>query len=486
MGLLDPISHFFKTLNHARNQIYVIAFVCFLCPGMWNALNSLPTANPLAETVKAQQNAALYICFAVMGLLAGGLNNIWGPRILAAIGGTGYALYAAAQYNIFKNGAMNDLSNSGDSFSIFSGAYLGVAAAMLWAAQGQICLTYPTEGQKGTFFAIFWIIFNTGAVMGNILSTILVWGNENTKDAAVGDSTYLVFIILMQCGSLAAMLIQPPGTIVREDQTRVETPKTDVLNEMREVMWLFANPKMLVLFVPCFASNWFYTYQYGAFNNNFNGRSTNFKAIFYWIAQAGGAWVLGNTFLDNTRYPRTQRAWTGLYIMIASTALVFGGGAVFEYVAGSKGWGAGNGSKLDVVRDFGLFVGPLVLYAGYGLYDAFFQVYTNYLIGAISNNSETLSRYSGFYKGTQSLGGGISWALTGFFFVNHDTGVTLLTSVNQFWIMVVPCSLSIVFWALFVRLYVKDTTGEEKRGERRRSVGVEARGGGNRVGVDSV
>ncbi|KAJ3077855.1 hypothetical protein HDU99_000931, partial [Rhizoclosmatium hyalinum] len=170
---------FFDTLNQARTQVYVISFVCFLCPGMFNALNSLPTSGPSAQNVKDKQNAALYFCFSIMGLLAGGLNNILGPRILAMIGGTGYAIYAAAQYNIFKKQGGNsaaEIPESANTFSIFSGAYIGLCAGMLWAAQGQICLTYPTESQKGTFFATFWVIFNLGAVLGNTIGTALAWG----------------------------------------------------------------------------------------------------------------------------------------------------------------------------------------------------------------------------------------------------------------------------------------------------------------------
>ncbi|KAJ3282341.1 hypothetical protein HDU79_010004 [Rhizoclosmatium sp. JEL0117] len=67
---------FFDTLNKARTQVYVISFVCFLCPGMFNALNSLPTAGPSAQVVKDKQNAALYLCFAIMGLLAGVLGSL--------------------------------------------------------------------------------------------------------------------------------------------------------------------------------------------------------------------------------------------------------------------------------------------------------------------------------------------------------------------------------------------------------------------------
>ncbi|ORY47699.1 hypothetical protein BCR33DRAFT_714783 [Rhizoclosmatium globosum] len=441
----------FANLNYARTQVYVIAAVCFLCPGMWNALNSLPAATPKQETVKDQQNAAVYICFAIFGLLGGGINNILGPRILAAIGGTGYSLYAAAQYNIFKNGE----GGYGPSFSIFSGAYLGVAAGMLWAAQGQICLTYPTESQKGTFFAIFWIIFNLGGVIGNLLSTSLAWP-KGSDGPAIGDETYFCFILLMQCGSLVAMLIQPPGTIVREDQSQVEVREsTTVLVELTELIKLFKNPALLTLLLPCFSSNWFYSYQFGPYQTNFSGRSKNLNALFYWAAQAVAAWVLGHSFLDNTKYGRIQRAWTGLYVLIASTLITFGCGAVFEYFSNIKGW-TQKENRIDASSDTATYIGPFLLYACYGAYDAFFQVYTYYLIGAISNTSETLSRYSGFYKGMQSAGQGLSWALTGFIFLGDNA----LSNTTQFWIMVVPCALSVVFWAVFVARYVKDTTVE--------------------------
>ncbi|KAJ3014105.1 UNVERIFIED_CONTAM: hypothetical protein HDU68_000434 [Siphonaria sp. JEL0065] len=446
---------FFDTLNQARTQVYVISFVCFLCPGMFNALNSLPTAGPDAQEVKDKQNAALYLCFAVMGLLAGGLNNILGPRILAAIGGTGYAIYAAAQYNIFKvqgpdgKGAITDGANT---FSIFSGAYIGLCAGMLWAAQGQICLTYPTESQKGTFFATFWVIFNLGAVLGNTIGTALAWG-AGPKGYAMNDAMYLIFIVLMACGSVVAFLIQPPGTIIREDQTQVETPPTNVLREFVEILKLFTNPAMLTILIPCMSSNWFYTYQFGPFGDYFSGRTNGLKAIFYWLAQAAGAWVLGNMFLDNTKYPRTTRAWTGVYLMAGTTLAFFAGGAAFEYIASAKGFIA-----IDAGEETGRFLGPFLLYVSYGLYDAFFQVYTNYLIGAISNDSETLSRYAGFYKGTQSGAGGISWALNGFVFTKANGNK--LTSTAQFWVMITPCVLSVIFFAIFTKTFVKDTTDE--------------------------
>jgi sugar phosphate permease len=51
-------------------------------------------------------------------------------------------------------------------FVITAGALHGICSGLLWAAQGSLMMSYPTEGQKGRFVAIFWTIFNLGGVVG--------------------------------------------------------------------------------------------------------------------------------------------------------------------------------------------------------------------------------------------------------------------------------------------------------------------------------
>ncbi|KAJ3080773.1 DUF895 domain membrane protein [Rhizoclosmatium hyalinum] len=422
---------------------------------MYNALllTRWDSTRFLEQEVNDSHNAAFYFCFAIMSLLAGGLNNILGPRILTAIGSTGYAICTASRYNINRYYTVPD---SAETFFIISGAYLGLCAGMLWAAQGQICLTYPTEPQKGTFFAIFWIIYNLGAVLGETIPMAQSWSIGYPD---ISETIYLIFIVLMVCGSIVAFLIQPPGTIIREDQTQIQTAPTNVLREFIEVLKLFTNPAMLTILIPCISSNWFYMYQFGPFGYNFSGRSKSLNAIFYWLVQAPSAWVFGKIILDNSTYSRITRVWTGCYLMIGVTVVFFGGGVAFEYSSTSFGW-------IDAVDNFGQFFGPFILFICYGIYDAFFQVYTNYLIGAISNDSETLSRYAGFYKGTQSGARGISWVLTRF--VLADARRHKQYSNAHFWVMVGPCVVSLFFFTMFCKFYVKDTTkdiGQSKQSD---------------------
>lgn len=75
-------------------------------------------------------------------------------------------------------------------FVIFSGAILGVTAAMLWTAQGQIMMSYPLEKDKGKAFAVFWAIFQMGVFIGSIIA--LAINIRDGKLSAVSTSTYIV------------------------------------------------------------------------------------------------------------------------------------------------------------------------------------------------------------------------------------------------------------------------------------------------------
>jgi MFS family permease len=116
-------------------------------------------------SLKYKQNSALYATFSIFGLLAGGLNNILGPRLLLFLGGLTYALYSSSYIAILLNG------DSAGPYAIATGALLGAGAGLLWAAQGAMIMAYPPPDKKGSYFAIFWVIFNLGAVLGSIFAS---------------------------------------------------------------------------------------------------------------------------------------------------------------------------------------------------------------------------------------------------------------------------------------------------------------------------
>lgn len=146
-------------------QLLIVSFTCFLCPGMFNAVNGLGAAGQVDPYDINNANTAVYATFSVVGFFAGSIANRLGLRITLGIGGFGYFLYVASLLSYNHN------RNAG--FLIFAGTLLGFCAAMLWAAQGAVMLSYPSENDKGKSISIFWTIFNLGAVIGSLVSDTL-------------------------------------------------------------------------------------------------------------------------------------------------------------------------------------------------------------------------------------------------------------------------------------------------------------------------
>lgn len=58
------------TLPHYASpatQLVIVAFVCFLCPGMFNALSGMGGGGQVSANAADEANVALYACFSVVG-----------------------------------------------------------------------------------------------------------------------------------------------------------------------------------------------------------------------------------------------------------------------------------------------------------------------------------------------------------------------------------------------------------------------------------
>ncbi len=130
---------------------------------MFNALNGLGAVGQLGKHASAADasNSALYATFAVVGFFAGTVVNALGIKIALSFGGLGYCLYVSS-YLCFSH-----TQNFG--YIVFAGLMLGSCAGILWSAQGAIMMSYPPEKLKGRFISWFWIIFNSGAVIGSLV-----------------------------------------------------------------------------------------------------------------------------------------------------------------------------------------------------------------------------------------------------------------------------------------------------------------------------
>ncbi|KAK4792725.1 hypothetical protein SAY86_023160 [Trapa natans] len=384
--------------NSPLIQVSLIGLVCFCCPGMFNALSGMGGGGQVDHTAANNANTALYTTFAIFGVLGGGIYNLLGPRLTLAAGCSTYVLYASSflYYNHYHHQA----------FAIVAGAILGIGAGLLWAGEGAIMTSYPPPDRKGTYISLFWSIFNMGGVIGGLIPFIL---NYNRSEAAsVNDATYIGFMCFMAVGTVLSLAILSPSQVIRDDGSRCSNMKySNISTETSEILKLFLNWKMLLIAPAAWASNFFYSYQFNNVNGAlFNLRTRGLNNVFYWGAQMLGSVGIGY-ILDFSFSSRRTRGFVGIGVVAILGTAIWGGG-----LANQVKYSHNNlPEKLDFKDSGSAFAGPFVLYFSYGLLDAMFQSMVYWVIGALADDSETLSRYSGFYKGVQSAGAAIAWQI---------------------------------------------------------------------------
>ncbi|ORY02727.1 MFS general substrate transporter [Basidiobolus meristosporus CBS 931.73] len=420
--------------NSPMMQVLLVGFACFCCPGMFNVINSLGAGGQMDDNTAKNGNVALYACFAVFGVFGGAIHNILGSRWTMVCGGLTYALYS---------GSLVYYSNTHKpAFVIIASAILGIGAGMFWTAQGTIMMSYPSEDQKGRAVGIFWIIFNLGSVLGSFIPFGL---NFHSTLDHVSTATYYVLMVIMIIGALLGFGLIPPEKVVREDGTRVQVSKFhNAGGEIIEILKLFKNKNMLLLFPMFISSNWFYSYQFGAVNGVlFNVRTRSFNNAFYWGSQMIGAYGMG-WLLDNTKINRRTRALYGLTLLAILATAVWGGGLALQLQYTREN----HPKDIDFINGPG-WGGKFVLYLLYGLVDAVLQTYAYWLMGALSNDTHVLARYAGYYKGIQSAGGAISWDIDA-----KGTGFLVQLIIN--WAL---CTVAFPF-SFLVAKNIKDTTDD--------------------------
>ncbi|XP_023552492.1 UNC93-like protein 1 [Cucurbita pepo subsp. pepo] len=427
-----------KTLfryNSPLVQVSLIGLVCFCCPGMFNALSGMGGGGQVDTTVADNASTALYTTFAIFGIIGGGVYNILGPRLTLFAGCSTYVLYAGSflYYNHYKE----------QTFAIIAGAILGVGAGFLWAGEGAIMTSYPPPDRKGTYISIFWSIFNMGGVVGGLIPFILNY--HRTSASSVNDGTYIGFMCFMSIGALISLAILPPSRVVRDDGSRCTNIKySNVSTEVVAILKLFLNWKMLLIVPAAWSSNFFYTYQFNNVNGVlFNLRTRGFNNVFYWGAQMVGSVGIGY-ILDFSFKSRRARGLFGIGVVALLGTGIWAGG-----LANQLRYSRQNLlDKLDFKDSGSDFVGPFFLYFCFGLLDAMFQSMVYWVIGALADDSETLSRYSGFYKGVQSAGAAVAWQVD-----THHVSFMSQLAVN--WSLT---TLSYPLLAILVFLGVKDDT----------------------------
>lgn len=262
-------------------------------------------------------------------------------------------------------------------------------------------MSYPEEKDKGKFVSIFWALFNFGGILGSVIALCLNLGNQA---GGVSTGTYTAFVVVMLIGVVSTLIIASPSRVVRAGGSHVAVAKaTSWKHELKNVLLVWKEWRMICLIPAFLCSNWFYSYQFRVNSIYFNPSTRALNDLMYWALQIIGSLLIGQ-LLDFSRMSRRGRGLLGLGVLFVISMVVWTGGFVFQLTFDNSfdtpiGW-----------NDAG-FGGPFVLYMFYGFTDALYQTYLYWLMGAMSNDPSLLARYAGFYKAMQSVGAAIAFGI---------------------------------------------------------------------------
>ncbi|EED19851.1 conserved hypothetical protein [Talaromyces stipitatus ATCC 10500] len=394
-----PPPALYRIYSNPWFQILLISGICFCCPGMYNALTGIGGSGQVDPTVAANATVALLSAMAVTSLfIVGPVFNQFGPRACLLLGGWAYPLYSGALLSFNKNG--------NGAFVIVAGAILGIGASFVWVSQGAIMTTYVPEQQKGRAIALFWVIFNLGGGVGSLASLGL---NYRSTTGTVSDATYVSLLVIMTIGWLLGVFICPPSSVRNHNNIDESHQKSPV--KLLDVCLKMSSDWRILCMIPLFFSaNVFYSYQQNEVNGrSFNIRTRSLNGALYWLAQMVGGLVMG-LLLDLPGLSRPQRARLGWIFLFCTGMCIWGGGYAFQK------WSSHRINEKHLKQDIdftwrSVSVGPMFLYSFYGAYDAFWQSFCYWLIGAQSNSATVTAILVCAYKAFQSVGGAIAWRI---------------------------------------------------------------------------
>ncbi|KAG5990997.1 hypothetical protein E4U43_004142 [Claviceps pusilla] len=385
--------------NSPWTQVSIVGFVAFCSVGMFSAISNLGAGGIDDVQLSDVANSVLYGTFFVGGFFGGSINNMLGPRLTMSLGTTGYALYLGSLWCYQLNRTQ--------WFVILAGGLLGFSAALFWAAQGAVMMSYPLEKDKGRAFTLFWSLFQTGTLLGSAIALAIEFHSDLP---GVSNGVYVAFMVIMLTSMATSWLVLPPERVVRADGTIVKLAEPlSPSREMVEFAAMFRDWRMLALFPMFFSSNFFYAYQGAITAFLFNGRTRALVALLTGLGSIMGSVLIG-LVTDNLPFPRRKRAlWSCAFVALL-ICLAWAGGLAFQ-TEFDRDRDVVQGEPRPWDWTVGVAAGPIVLLFAYYLVDATYQGLAYYTMSSITNDPFKLARMAGYYKGIQSAGAAVSFGM---------------------------------------------------------------------------
>ena len=208
-------------------------------------------ASTYGSDLAADCVSAVYFTFTLTCLVAPGITNKWGCRLVMFVGVLGYASLVLASLIYFLHGG--EKIRWARRLVVMGGVVLGCGAALLWTAQGRLILQYASKSRElqklagiqvdnekcgeensgetnksktetGKLMGLFWAIFQCSSLIGGGIS--FLYYNKKPEGSTALYCLFLAFIII---GALFTQLLLPPS-MLRKNGIKVE--KIDMQHDL--------------------------------------------------------------------------------------------------------------------------------------------------------------------------------------------------------------------------------------------------------------
>ncbi|KAJ1976605.1 hypothetical protein H4R35_002628 [Dimargaris xerosporica] len=409
------------SLYHSQTQVWLMSLVFFFTSGSYYTLTGMGGSGLDASdsSVSSNANTAVYVSAAMMGLVAGSINNVLGPRISSLIGGVSIGLYIGSllSYAIIHSSAV----------VIVAGAVMGLGQALLSTAGGAVTSGYPSPAKKGQAASIYLCLFNLSGVIGGLIPFITHFNKGPTANSSANaDSieanksssvaTFMAFLGLVGFGCLVSLLLMPPGRLIRDDGFPVAMYKPAdgnsskglqaLVHEATGIGSVLKLPKTWVA-APMFLSiTCYYAYQFNGFNLLlFNARTRGLNNVFYRLVAIGTSIAVGR-FMDSSRWSKFRRLQCIVAIMAVINVATWLS-ALFAQRAFQSGLDGYR--NIDVTDPSYRYL--WLIFSGWGVLDASLNVLGLWLVACLSSDATESSRYAGFLASMQFLSSAIYWQM---------------------------------------------------------------------------
>ncbi|XP_069510756.1 UNC93-like protein MFSD11 isoform X2 [Ambystoma mexicanum] len=329
-------------MSPENKKLFNILILGFAFMFMFTAFQ---TCGNIAQTVISNLNstefhgsgytsmAVIYSVFSVSNLISPSVVAIIGPQFSMIVGGVFYSIYIA----IF----IHPLTWSFYTASVF----LGIAAAVLWTAQGN-CLTINSdEGTIGRNSGIFWALLQFSLFFGN-LYIYLSWKGKPHISEAERKPVFIALTVISLVGTVLLFIIRNPNSFSTDAEDEVsegsrsgEARSVSVpsnlgkaLDAFKRSVKLFITKEMLLLSVSIAYTGLeltFYSGVYGTCIGATNRFGVDEKSliglsgIFIGIGEILGGGLFGLLMSKSGRFGRNPIVFLGLVVHLLAFFLIF-------------------------------------------------------------------------------------------------------------------------------------------------------------------